>query len=761
MAKYRRSSGSGSSSGGGSGVGGGTGGLPSSGDIQKKIDAIDPTKFTEMEALLMELEQALAREAEEAANQNNNNGNQDPPSDPVPPSNPVDEGGTPNNDGSGIRHQMDGGYSHEFTVNEDGTYNYSIYDPTGELYYNVPDSKLDQFGQGDNAKEVIDNWFVSSMNETNPGWDDTTSEFFQNNFPDQYTGEPTVEEPTVEEPTGEEPTGEQPTGEQPTGGEDPLADVSYTAPDGTTIDFSSGNTNKGYVELDNQIDGLIDDYEDAETDEDKESALALLNKADENLAKFAENMTEISDGVSKQYEKELAINKDLLEIINSDSASEEQIDEANKLLAVSSTKLNRLADGYNKVNNLNTRLNEETSKDLQAVLDGEEDEQDFFDKSLKALKWSALGVGTLAAGSELYDTWFGDEDTLDTKSASETMAEANEAIEQNLPKALELQKQFQPEIDNLENQSNYNKLFGVNPSSEFFNSDPKWQGEYDKYLLGPDGLANSGDEPETPLGKSEWLDQWMKDNPDSQDALDYRDSYSRVGAQEKLLQRNMTNASNLYKPEEMGGMGFAEDDFRTKDQRKTMKLANELIDSPVNSMLEDSVMSELGKGGDMGDAYYGNMRNNILGGLAPSLAKQGGLLSGGVQRLAREMTGDYQRTLQGRQQAAGSYLNQRGSQLNNFSNLANANTVSPSSVFGLPSGSQLTGQAYAQAAQPTGSQLLADPTSAYASSVGQQDLLNSLLQQASQQSTSEKLTNTYNSTNSLINLVEQGEDLLN
>ena len=57
-----------------------------------------------------------------------------------------------------------------------------------------------------------------------------------------------------------------------------------------------------------------------------------------------------------------------------------------------------------------------------------------------------------------------------------------------------------------------------------------------------------------------------------------------------------------------GGMGFTEDDFRTRDQRKTMKLANELIDSPVNDMLEDSVMSELAKGGDMGQEYYTNQK---------------------------------------------------------------------------------------------------------------------------------------------------------
>jgi hypothetical protein len=359
----------------------------------------------------------------------------------------------------------------------------------------------------------------------------------------------------------------------------------------------------------------------------------------------------------------------------------------------------------------------------------------------------------------LYETWFGGGDDIDTKSASETMAENIAAINENFGDVIETQKKFQPEINELENLSNYGKLFGTNPVTDLFNTDPKYEEGYNAYLNGPDGIPDSGDEPEEPLSKTDWLQQQIDQDPNGEYAQDFAASVSQVSATEKLLKRQMDNAKNVYLPEAEGGMGFTEDDFRTKDQRKTMKLANQLIDSPVNKMVEDSVMSELAKGGDMGQAYYTNQKNTILGGMAPSLAKQGGLLSGGVQRLAREMTGDYQRTLASRQNQAMNYNNQRASQLTNFSNLANANTVSPTSLFGLQSGSAQVGSTYAQAAQPSGSQFLADPTTAFAGASGQQALMNQLLNYASQDSFSTKVTNTANSANTLVDLLDKVQNL--
>jgi hypothetical protein len=770
MAQRRYSSGSGGTGGGGN-LGGGSGDLPSSSEIQAKIDtALIDGKFEEYYRLLDELEAALAREAEEANNNTEtptdtgetetptDTGETEtpdtsaPPEEPTPTTDPTDTS-IPDNNGSGIRHYFDSGFSYEFTANDDGTYNADFYDPSGSLVSGFDSAQLRSFGEGDVAQSVISSWYEGELNENFEGWDDTASDYFKYNFPEQWTG--TEDTPTD---TGETETPTDTGGtEEPV--KDPLEGVTYTAPDGTEIDFSEGNTNSGYRELDNQIDDLIESYEDAETSEEEKTALAKLNEADENLTQFAENLVDIQTTINKEFEKEQAILDDLEAVAESASATEEEKIEAKRLIPIQQNKINRLADGHGKINDLVADINETTSKELTDVINGEKDENDLLDTTKEALKWTGLTMGVLAGGTSLYETWFGDDEVGSTKSASESMAEANAAIEQNLPKSLELQEQFQPQIDNLENKSNYNKLFGSDPAVDFLNSNPELQDQYKAYLLGPDGIQGSGDEPENVLTQQQWLEQWVQDNPDAPEASAYRDSYSRVGTQEKLLNRNMQNAKNLYTPEELGGMGYTPDDFRTADQRKTMKLANELIDSPVNTMLEDSVMSELGKGGDMGDAYYGNMRNNILGGLAPSLAKQGGLLSGGVQRLAREMTGDYQRTLQSRQSAAQGYLNQRGNQLTNFSNLANANTVSPSSIFGLPSGSQLVGNQYAQAAAPTGSQLLADPTSAYSASVGQQNIMNDLLAQANQQSTSEKLNNTVNTTYNLLDLIEKGEQI--
>jgi len=759
------SSSGGSSGGGGFDFSGQYGTSRSVSDIKAAINSAQlQNKFAELEALIDELERAEQRDAAEAKAQAEaeaqakaeeeakaeDEANENQPGE-TPGDNPVDTGNTPNNDGSGIRQTIEGGFEYTFTANEDGTYNVYAYDPKGNLIDSFENQESTAFGEGTEINTIINDWYTAELTENyGDDWKNTESEWYQQNFGEQ------TEDPDTDTGTDTD-TGNQTLDPET---EDLLENVTFTAPDGTLIDFSEGNTNKGYRELEEKVDDAIEDYKNAEDDEEKEEALNVLIEADKNLEKFESNMADITEKALDQYKDEVAINDDLNDIIDSASTSEDEKEEARQQLLVSNARLNKLKDGYNRVNELNTKIIEETSADLSEVLNGDKDESSFLEDTKEILEWSAAGLGIIAGGTALWETWFGDDD-IDTKSASELAKESVQAIKQNLPEAIALQKEFQPQITDLENQDNYAKLFGSDPANDFFSSDPKWQEGYDSYLLGPDGIAGSGDEPEAPLSKSDWLKQWMEANPETEDAKAYRDSYSAVGTQEKLLTRNMNNAANLYKPTEMGGMGFVEDDFRTKDQRKTMKLANELIDSPVNQMLEDSVMTELGKGGDMGDAYYGNMRNNILGGLAPSLSKQSGLLSGGVQRLAREMTGDNLRTLQARQSAASGYLNQRGNQLTNFSNLANANTVSSSSIFGLPSGSQIVGNQYAQSSQPTGSQLLADPTSAYAGAVGQQSILNDLLNYSTQESTSTKLTNTVNNLNNMMDFVDKGNELLN
>ena len=732
MATNRRSS---SSSGGGSTGGGsnliGGGGL-SSEEIRKKLNSIDPTRqFEEYERLILELEEAERREAE---------GNTTTPNQGDPGETPPPPATTPPSDGSGVRNDLGNGWSYEYDTGSDpATATITIYSPDGQQYdrqTNIDVNSIGQNGVGD-----LGQWYTDQLNNNVTNWNDPNY-YNENGFDPTGGVDPSQ---TTQTPTS-------------TSG-DPLSDTKVTLPDGSEYDFSLGNYNKSYDNLDNKVDALIDSYENAEGDEQK-ALYNRLQEVDKTLLESAEKMRDMSKLQMQMLESEVAKNKDMLDEYNSDSTSQERKEELNSLIGLSNQNIANLQDGWTKTTALADSFNKDIGEKIDKAVN-EGDDGDLLEDAKSFLTWTSIGLLALGTGVDLYETWFGDGDDIDTASPTETMAANIQAIKDNFGDVLDVQEQYQGQINELENLSNYGKLFGTNPVNDLFNSDPKYQEGYNAYLNGPDGIPDSGDEPANPLSESDWLQKQIDADPNGEYAQDFADSVSRVGTTERLLERQMNNAKNVYLPESEGGMGFTEDDFRTRDQRKTMKLANELIDSPVNDMLEDSVMSELAKGGDMGQEYYTNQKNTILGGMAPSLAKQGGLLSGGVQQLARQMTGDYQRTLNNRQNQAMAYQNQRGNQLTNFSNLANANTVSPTSLFGLQSGSSQVGSTYQQASQPTGSQFLADPTTAFAGASGQQALMNSLLNYASQDSLNTKITNTANSANTIVDLLDKVQTLNN
>ncbi len=696
-------------------------------DLYARLQGLDMmSQFDEYERVLDELELAMQEEDANAPSPDGGNPDDTPTTTPTT---------TPPQDGSGIRHELGNGYSYEF--DSSGYTNGAdvrLYGPDGELINEQKAVNTDSFP---NLQDDLKTWYTGQLDTQFEGWNDPTSDLNRTNYPEQF--------PTPETETSTETPTETPS-------------TSVTLPDGSEYNFGLGTQNQSYNDLDTKLDDLIDDYSDAEGDE-KDKLLDNLQQTEKTLVKSAENLTDLSNQMAKKLSEEIALNKDLYDESVSDSTSEERKNEIAGLLASSNQKIEGLRNNYTRATELADNFNNDLATKIDKAVNGEDDGGDILEDAKSFLTWTALGTVALQAGTDLFQTWFGDDDSIDTKSSAEIMTENVQAIKDIMPTVLETQKQFQPEITELENQSTYGKLFGTNPLTDLYNSNDSYKQQYQQYLNGPDGVPNSGDEPTEPLSETDWMQSQIDADPNGEIAQSYADSISQVGASEKLLQRNMTNASNVYKPIEEGGMGFEEDMFRTEAQKKTMSLANELIDSPVNKMLEDSITTELGKGGDMGQEYYSNQKNNILGGMAPSLAKQGSLLSGGVQRLAREMTGDYQRTLNNRQNQAMQFQNNQQNQLTSFSNLANANTLSPTGLFGLGSGSQQVGQNYAQASQPSGSQFLADPTSAYAGAAGQQSLMQDLMNYANQQSFSEKLQNTTNSSNALFDVLERIQDI--
>ena len=136
-------------------------------------------------------------------------------------------------------------------------------------------------------------------------------------------------------------------------------------PDGSEYDFSLGNYNKSYDNLDNKVDALIDSYENAEGDEQK----ALYNRLQEvdkkTLLESAEKMRDMSKLQMEMLESEVAKNKDMLDEYNNDSTSEERKEELNSLIGLSNQNIANLQDGWTKT----TQLADNSNKDIGEKID--------------------------------------------------------------------------------------------------------------------------------------------------------------------------------------------------------------------------------------------------------------------------------------------------------------------------------------------------------------------------------------------------------
>ena len=443
-------------------------------------------------------------------------------------------------------------------------------------------------------------------------------------------------------------------------------------------------------------------------------------------------------------DKNIALQQEIIDLeAQRDTAPDDEKDKFNN-------SINTRKTAYEN-NQKTLELNNQIHQEMQGVLmEGQADleagkppDQSTMDKAKEYLMWTAIGTAGLKAGVDLFDTWFGDDDAP-SMDPVENMKEMTRAYNEVLPEVVDTQRKLQPQITDIESFQRYQELFG-DPTAEMFQKYPELAEKFAEARAMDPSLNASG-----------WLQSYMQSNPDDPASQDLRQRISQVGAENRLLSEKLEGASNLYKPEEQGGMGYAEDDFRSAGQKKIMGLADRMMDDGNQNMLRESIYGELAKGGDHSDTYFQAQKDKFLGGMAPSLAKQGGLLSGGAQRFARQMTGDYERTLQNRQSQAMNYEAQQANRLTGLSNLVNANTVSPTSAYGLNTGSQQVGQTYSGTGRQSGS-LLADPTTGYGTGMAQQKYATDMLNYANNDTFSGKLGETQVSTQSIMDVIDQYE----
>ena len=92
------------------------------------------------------------------------------------------------------------------------------------------------------------------------------------------------------------------------------------------------------------------------------------------------------------------------------------------------------------------------------------DDGDLLEDAKSFLTWTSIGLLALGTGVDLYETWFGDGDDIDTASPSETMAANIQAIKDNFGDVLDVQEQYQGQINELEKFIKLRKAVWYKPS---------------------------------------------------------------------------------------------------------------------------------------------------------------------------------------------------------------------------------------------------------------------------------------------------------
>ena len=206
-----------------------------------------------------------------------------------------------------MRKDLGNGWTYEYDTGSDpATATITIYSPDGQQYdrqTNIDVNSIGQNGVGD-----LGQWYTDQLNNNVTNWNDPNY-YNENGFDPTGGVDPSQ---TTQTPTS-------------TSG-DPLSDTKVTLPDGSEYDFSLGNYNKSYDNLDNKVDALIDSYENAEGDEQK-ALYNRLQEVDKTLLESAEKMRDMSKLQMEMLGSEVAKNKDMLDEYNNDSTSEERKEE--------------------------------------------------------------------------------------------------------------------------------------------------------------------------------------------------------------------------------------------------------------------------------------------------------------------------------------------------------------------------------------------------------------------------------------------------
>ena len=388
------------------------------------------------------------------------------------------------------------------------------------------------------------------------------------------------------------------------------------------------------------------------------------------------------------------------------------------------------------------KTNEELQVGLDATKDEEGDDDEDAEGFLEKAKNFSGTIGTIAAGvggvAVLWELLFGEDKIPPTADPAKEMEKMAKAMTKIMPDLVKSQERYQPRTTAIEQYQKRQELFG-DPAAELFGEFPEMEELYASAKADDPGLT-----------RAEFLMDYARKFPQTEVARSFEKKLSQVGnmgdlstalteiGRKDTLDR-MDAASRMYLSKDEGGYGFAPEQFRTEGQQQSVDFAKYMMDGGRMAELEESIYGDLAKGGDHDDGYYRGMSERVLGGMAPSLARQSGLLGGGPQRLARQMTGDYEKTKSNRQASAVNFENMLNSKGATASNVINANTLSATDAMGVSSGlGGQVAQTYGTSGRSPGT-FMTDPTTAYGANAATNSYMSQLGAFASQRDFATKM----------------------
>jgi hypothetical protein len=319
-----------------------------------------------------------------------------------------------------------------------------------------------------------------------------------------------------------------------------------------------------------------------------------------------------------------------------------------------------------------------------------EDEDKFTMQDLALLTLSA-GAGMNIWGE--VDRMLNGDDDAQSKSFTEQFLERTDLMTspEVRQKVINASYGDQSALRDLEGLSSFGSTFG-SLSNDMFNGQygSALETAYKEFIGAKDANGNPIN---AQIDRDQFLVEWARQNPTNPISQEIQQKISRVGQLERssrelgqidrtLIKEGFQDASNFYKPEAMGGMGFSPQDFRSPEQNDVVNQAMGLVNDPSQQLLEQRLTDRVNSNGRLDQATLRTITDDALGSTG-YFADQPYLKGGGASQSILNTGQEMDRRMSRDENSLFSLLQGQRQYMPNASTIVNQNTVDPIRALGL------------------------------------------------------------------------------